>query len=66
MVDDQSLATLGISRLVIETLPFQEIPFSHHRAVVYTWECWNKFLVVGCRSSHQPTYATEIKSMGIA
>ena len=27
------------------TLPFQEHPFSHHKAVVYPWECWCEFLV---------------------
>ena len=27
---------------------FEKILFSHHQAVVYAWESWNKFLVVGC------------------
>ena len=35
-VDNQPLATLGISCLVIVTLPFRENPFSHHQAVVYS------------------------------
>ena len=29
---------------------FEKIPFSHHQAVVYPWECWNKYLVVRCLS----------------
>ena len=32
---------------------------SHHQAVVYPWECWSKFLVTGCPSSHQPTRIRE-------
>ena len=27
-------------------LPFREIPFSHHKAAVYPWESWSKFLVI--------------------
>ena len=41
------------------TLPFREIPFSHHKAAVYPWESWSKFLVAGCPSSHQPTRIRE-------
>ena len=29
--------------------------------VVHLWECWSKFLVVGCPSSHQPTRIMEEK-----
>ena len=49
----------GTSHLVIVTLPFREIPFSHHKAAVYPWESWSKFLVAGCPSSHQPTRIRE-------
>ena len=41
------------------TLPFREIPFSHHKAAVYPWESWSKILVVGCPSSHQPARIRE-------
>ena len=35
------------------------VPFSHHKAAVYPWESWSKFLVAGCPSSHQPTRIRE-------
>ena len=35
------------------------LPFSHHKAAVYPWESWSKFLVAGCPSSHQPTRIRE-------
>ena len=38
---------------------FREIPFNHHKAAVYPWESWSKFLVAGCPSSHQPTRIRE-------
>ena len=44
-VDNQPLATLRICRLVIATLLLLEILFSHHKVVVYPWECWSKFLL---------------------
>ena len=28
----------------------QSLAFSHHKAVVYPWECWNEFLVARCPS----------------
>ena len=36
-----------------------KVPFSHHKAAVYPWESWSKFLVAGCPSSHQPTRIRE-------
>ena len=30
--------------------------FSHHKAVVYPWECWSEILVVEYLSSHQPAW----------
>ena len=34
----------------------QPLAFSHHKAVVYPWECWNEFLVTGCLSWCQPAW----------
>ena len=29
----------------------QPLVLSHHKAVVYPWECWKEFLVTGCPSN---------------
>ena len=49
-IDNQPSATLTFLDLPIshiDTSILEKIPFSHHPAVVYPWECWNEFLVVG-------------------
>ena len=37
----------------------QPLAFSHHKAVVHPWECWNEFLVTGCSSWRQPARIRE-------
>ena len=37
----------------------QPLVFSHHKAVIYSWEYWNKVLVAGCPSWHQPAWNRE-------
>ena len=48
---EESLLLLGVH--------FEKTPFCHHQVVVYPWECWSEFLVVGCHSSHQPARIRE-------
>ena len=38
---------------------FKKIMFSHHKAVDYTWECGNEFLVTECFSWRQPARIRE-------
>ena len=55
-IDNQPLATIRISHFSLshsDASIFEKILFSHYKAVVYPWECWSKFLVVGCPSTHQ-------------
>ena len=54
-VDNQPLATLGISRLVIVivTLPFRENPVQSPSGSCLSMGMLEQVLVVGCPSSHQ-------------
>ena len=56
-VDNQPLAALGISRLVIvsdASISRKSRSVTIRQYVVYPWECWSVFLMAGCPSSYQP------------
>ena len=39
----------------------QPLAFSHHKAVVYPWECWNELLLTTCYFWRQPARIREVE-----